>query len=204
MKKTIALLALLSLAACAGNEKGPKSLGIGVYPGSPDENFSPTLEPGDGYRNIALLRAASHSSCADYNQTAQLVTDGLVADGPAPWTELLRGGEPLSKPESTFLTDQNHAGIICMGPEADFELVFHGYKPVVDRILVASGGNRPQNTVLTVEGKADDGTWQVLGSAGPRAAETPSSSTTGSSPCLYRAHLTLTGSILRAFRGTST
>ena len=171
MKKTLAILALLSLAACAGNEKGPKSLGIGVYPGSPDENFSPTLEPGDGYRNIALLRAASHSSCADYNQTAQLVTDGLVADGPAPWTELLRGGEPLSKPESTFLTDQNHAGIICMGPEADFELVFHGYKPVVDRILVASGGNRPQNTVLTVEGKADDGTWQVLGSAGPRAAE---------------------------------
>ena len=171
MRKTLALLALLSLAACAGNEKGPKSLGIGVYPGSPDENFSPTLEPGDGYRNIALLRAASHSSCADYNQTAQLVTDGLVADGPAPWTELIRGGEPLSKPESTFLTDQNHAGIICMGPEADFELVFHGYKPVVDRILVASGGNRPQNTVLTVEGKADDGTWQVLGSAGPRAAE---------------------------------
>ena len=204
MKKTLALLALLALAACAGNEKGPKSLGIGVYPGSPGENFSPTLEPGDGYRNIALLRAASHSSCADYNQTAQLVTDGLVADRPAPWTELFRGGEPLSKPESTFLTDQNHAGIICMGPEADFDLVFHGYRPVVDRILVASAGNQPQNTVLTVEGKGGTARGRCWAAPGPGRRKTPSSSTTGSSPCRYRGCLTLTGSILRAFRAIST
>ena len=34
-----------------------------VYPGDPAENFSPTLRKGDGaYRNIALLRAARHSS----------------------------------------------------------------------------------------------------------------------------------------------
>ena len=36
----------------------------------------------DEYKNIALLRAARHSSSADYNQTAQLVTDGLFADEP--------------------------------------------------------------------------------------------------------------------------
>ena len=67
MKKTLVLLALLLAAACGRNE-GTKTLGIGVYPGDPAENFSPTLQKGDGYRNIALLRAARHSSSADYTR----------------------------------------------------------------------------------------------------------------------------------------
>ena len=171
MRKSFALLALLALAACAGNEKGPRSLGIGVYPGDPDENFSPVLQKDDGgYRNIALLRAARHSSCADYNQTAQLVTDGLVSEGPAAWVELFRNGEKLSLPDGSFLTDQNHAGILCGGPEVDFELVFHEFRPAADRILVAASGNQPQGTVLTLEGKAEDGTWQPLGKVAPKAA----------------------------------
>ena len=170
MKKTLALLALLLAAACGRNE-GTKTLGIGVYPGDPAENFSPTLRKGDGYRNIALLRAARHSSSADYNQTAQLLTDGLIADGPATWVEVFRGGERVPGFEGGFLTDQNHAGINCTGPEVDFELVFHGFVPVADRILVATGGDRNQKTVLTVEGKAEDGTWKPVGTARVRPAE---------------------------------
>ena len=170
MKKTLVLLALLLAAACGRNE-GTKTLGIGVYPGDPAENFSPTLRKGDGYRNIALLRAARHSSSADYNQTAQLLTDGLIADGPATWVEVFRGGEPVPGFEGGFLTDQNHAGINCAGPEVDFELVFHGFVPVADRILVATGGDRNQKTVLTVEGKAEDGTWKPVGTARVRPAE---------------------------------
>ena len=171
MKKSLAFLALLLAVAC-GRNGGDQSLGLGVYPGDPSENFSPSLVKSDGgYRNIALLRAASHSSCADYNQTAQLVTDGLTADGPAPWTEVLRNGELLPPMDAGFLTDLNHAGINCSGPEIDLELVFHGYQPDADRILVATGGNRLQNTVLTVEGKADDGSWQKLGTARAKAAE---------------------------------
>ena len=34
------------------------------------------------YKNVALFKAASHSSSADCNQTAQLVTDGLPAENP--------------------------------------------------------------------------------------------------------------------------
>ena len=170
MKKTLALLALLLAAACGRNE-GTKTLGIGVYPGDPAENFSPTLQKGDGYRNIALLRAARHSSSADYNQTAQLLTDGLIADGPAAWVEVFRGGELVPGFEGGFLTDQNHAGINCTGPEVDFELVFHGFVPVADRILVATGGDRNQKTVLTVEGKAEDGSWKPVGTARVRPAE---------------------------------
>ena len=50
--------------------------GIGQYPGSPAEDFSPHLRPDyDTYRNIAKLRTAYHSSSYDYNLTAQLITD---------------------------------------------------------------------------------------------------------------------------------
>ena len=171
MKKSLAIVALLLAAACGRNE-GTKTLGPGVYPGNPAENFSPTLQKSDGgYRNIALLRAASHSSCADYNQTAQLVTDGLVAEGPAFWTEVICNGEPVTGPDATFLTDLNHAGLTCSGSEMDLELVFHGYEPEVDRLLVAASGHRPENTVLTVEGKAEDGTWKPLGTVRPKPAE---------------------------------
>ena len=166
MKRILVPLTLLLLAACAGPES-TRTLGIGVYPGHPDENFSPSLEKGSGYRNIALLRAARHSSSANYEQTAQLLTDGLFADGPAPWVTVIRNGEPLSNLDGSYLTDQNHAGIVCQGPDVELEIDFHGFEPEVDRILVAMDRGRFQGTVLTVEGKVDDGTWLPLGTATP-------------------------------------
>ena len=159
------LLALL-LAACGGNKSTRQTLGPGVYPGNPAENFSPTLEKGKGYRNIALLRAAKHSSSADYNQTAQLVTDGLRADGPAPWVEAKMNGELLPSMEGGFLTDQNHSSITCRGTEVEFELGFHGYAPRADRILVAVDGGPLDRTVLKVDGRTADGSWTPLGNAG--------------------------------------
>ena len=54
---------------------------IGIYPGDPEENFAPALVPaGDEYRNLALQRAAMQSSAFDLEQSAQLATDGLMAD----------------------------------------------------------------------------------------------------------------------------
>ena len=53
--------------------------GIGLYPGLPSEDFSPSLKPDyDNYRNIAFHSTAYHSSSYDYNLTAQLVTDGVI------------------------------------------------------------------------------------------------------------------------------
>src|ERR1035441_867652 len=47
--------------------------GVGIYPGAPDEDFSPILLPDTSsiYRNLALLCPAYHSSAYDYNLTAQ-------------------------------------------------------------------------------------------------------------------------------------
>ena len=50
--------------------------GIGIYPGSPDECFAPTMVNDTTYRNLALNRRTWHSSSYDYNLTSQLVTDG--------------------------------------------------------------------------------------------------------------------------------
>jgi hypothetical protein len=52
--------------------------GVGVYPGDRKEDFSPTMKIDSmNYRNLALHRPAYHSSCYNYNLTAQLITDGI-------------------------------------------------------------------------------------------------------------------------------
>jgi len=64
--------------------------GIGSYPGSPSEDFSPSLAPDPStYRNIAHLRSAYASSSHDYNLVAQLVTDGIITDKEPQYIDLL-------------------------------------------------------------------------------------------------------------------
>lgn len=53
--------------------------GIGVYPGAAEEFFGPQLVAGDGYRNLARGRMVYQSSSFDFNMTAQLLTDGIIA-----------------------------------------------------------------------------------------------------------------------------
>jgi len=74
---SIALLAAQATWAARGADND-LNRGIGLYPGSPSETFAPSLTTDDGYRNVALRRMATHSSSADYNLTAQLLTDGIV------------------------------------------------------------------------------------------------------------------------------
>ena len=52
--------------------------GVGIYPGDPKADFSPTMRIDTTYRNLAFRRPAIHSSAWDYNLTAQLVTDGII------------------------------------------------------------------------------------------------------------------------------
>src|ERR1039458_3211970 len=72
----LVLTSVLSLAALHAQEF---TRGVGVYPGDPKQNWSPTLQPAsDAYRNLALHRPAYHSSSYDFNLTAQLITDGVA------------------------------------------------------------------------------------------------------------------------------
>jgi hypothetical protein len=74
-----AIIDLFFLLISCSTPNKELSLGIGIYPGNPAEDFSPELKPDqDNYRNLALLRPAWHSSSQDYNLTVQLITDGLA------------------------------------------------------------------------------------------------------------------------------
>ena len=83
-RNLIALAAIFGAALLLGmpvesGAKNDKTRGIGVYPGDPAEYFGPkVIAGGKDYRNIALFRAASHSSSIDPEHTAQLATDGVV------------------------------------------------------------------------------------------------------------------------------
>ena len=85
------------------------------------------------YRNIALHRAAYHSSAIDYNYTAQLVTDGLVEEGQPVYYEVLENGAPAPKnrKESVF---QSRRAVHYKVYEPHYELaiVEHGIHNDVD------------------------------------------------------------------------
>lgn len=77
LKTAASLGILLHILLSSCTTEGQQSR-IGLYPGNPNENFAPALIQDNAYRNIALHRAAYHSSAYDYNLTAQLVTDGII------------------------------------------------------------------------------------------------------------------------------
>jgi len=71
------LIAMTSIAPAMAQQLNRD---IGQYPGSPDENFAPTVTAATSvnYRNLALHRTVTQSSAWDYNLTSQLLTDGII------------------------------------------------------------------------------------------------------------------------------
>ena len=166
MKINHFLLLLAVCASCTPRTDGTRTRGIGVYPGDPAECFAPRIVPSEaGERNIALLRAASHSSSFDFNQTAQLVTDGILPYRASRWISVIKDGEPVDRLENGYLTDQNVSGIACKGHSGTVELRFHGYKVDADRLIItASDGWIPAGSSISVEGESG-GEWVPLGTS---------------------------------------
>lgn len=96
--KRIFLLGLTAISMLFAQEF---SRGVGVYPGDPTEDFAPALVPDAAtYRNLALHRPAYHSSSSDYNQTAQLVTDGIKETSLPRAAVRAAAARPLQRPAS--------------------------------------------------------------------------------------------------------
>ena len=141
--------------------------GIGVYPGNPAEYTGPQLVPGDGtYRNLALHRVARHSSSYDYNLTAQLATDGLLARQAPYWIELEANGAAVPKREREKLFDGNTWTTLSLpgGGPGELLLRLHGAAMAADRLsLSGSAQGVPGPATVTVEISPDGEHWQQAG-----------------------------------------
>jgi hypothetical protein len=98
---------LMTLSGCDRlSEK--YSRGVGIYPGNPKEDFSPSLVTDNkNYRNLAKFRPAYHSSSYDYNLTAQLVTDGIIIHDMPDFISLSTNKGEVPKNEREWLLDNN-------------------------------------------------------------------------------------------------
>ena len=113
---------LASILTIAGAFAGPTlaaevpTRGVGVYPGDPAEDFSPTLVAAPaGRRNLALNRAATQSSAYDYNLAAQLVTDGIEDAAMPRWNSVSTQDEGvLPKHTRSFLVDDNIGSTVAV------------------------------------------------------------------------------------------
>src|ERR1039457_5856569 len=134
----IFLAGLILMAALAAQED---TLGVGVYPGDPKENFVPSMRiDSTTYRNLALRRPAYHSSSYDYNLTAQLVTDGIKESKMPRWVSTITSANGLlQKNEREWPLDHNWVtSVELKGTTAWVEIGLWGgdIEPEVDRVDV--------------------------------------------------------------------
>ena len=163
------LLILPLLSGCRPDATPSDTLtrGIGVYPGDPAAYTGPELVPGgETYRNLALYRVARHSSSYDYNLTAQLATDGLLARQAPYWMELEANGAAVPKREREKLFDSNSWTTLSLpgGGPAELLLRLHGGAVAADHLsLSGSARGVPGPATVTVEISPDGEHWQQAG-----------------------------------------
>ncbi|MGM9758924.1 MAG: glycosyl hydrolase 2 galactose-binding domain-containing protein [Parabacteroides sp.] len=170
------------LTGCAGS--GPAesfdrsdyyTRGIGVYPGSPAEDFSPAWEVADDtYRNVALLRTAYHSSSYDYNLTAQLVTDGIVTDRMPPSLRVSTPAGDLPRREREWTVDGGpYSRNTVMGEDTYLQYTLNGWSARVDRVaftgrVAFEEEKAKEGYAIVCQGSNDGQAWTELGRvAGP-------------------------------------
>ena len=145
--------------------------GIGMYPGSPSEDFSPALvDASDAYRNLAFLRSATSSSSYDYNLTAQLLTDGIVTERMPQYIELIRSNGEVPRREREWMLDQGpYSRNLVEGENAFFQFHLNDWKETATKLqlrgLIAYHENQVKGGYeFTCEGSNDGQHWQELGS----------------------------------------
>ena len=160
------------VAEFVGGEKGVFTRGVGIYPGAASDVFSPTMRvEGTAYRNVALRRAAKHSSSYDYNLTAQLVTDGIKDTRMPRWVSVSTSVDGvLTKPDREIVLDHfPPVGIRLAGAKVSVQVEVGGAEPpVVDklRVFVALPEYVAAKDLRFAVEVSDDGrNWEEVGSA---------------------------------------
>lgn len=162
------IIALGALTACqTGNTVYNR--GIGIYPGNPEEDFSPELYADDTYRNIALNRAVYASSSYDYCLTGQLVTDGIIETSAPKYLVMETSEDRDVKREREWLVDQHRYTMVNLyGPYAYAQISLqNGWKESFDRVhgemLVSyQEGAADGSHEIKVSASKDGREWTVL------------------------------------------
>jgi hypothetical protein len=166
------ILVISAVAVCAAGAQ-EYTRGIGVYPGNPKEDFGPSMVVDNTYRNLALHRAAYHSSSYDYNLTAQLVTDG-IKDSVLPYWLVTATSDPVAPAKANreiFMDDNPNSRLALRGAKAWLQFGLEGGdRPLeVDRVAVMARvqANQQQAAgwLCIVSGSNDGQTWTELGRA---------------------------------------
>ena len=147
--------------------------GIGIYPGSPTDDFSPDFAiDNTTYRNLALLRPAFHSSSYDYNLTAQLVTDGIKDTRLPHWVACsLNSSGLLPKQDREVFLDHFPANVLELrGTQPQFQIEIGGGEaaPSVDRIAVFAvvpAHIDPASLAIKISTSDDGRVWNEVGAA---------------------------------------
>ncbi len=174
MKQHFILFAAASLlaAACGQNPSTDDfTRGIGLYPGAPSEYFGPKNEVNtDSYRNVALLKAAYHSSSYDYNLTGHLATDGIITEAKPYFMTVYSQNGTYEKRDAERPFDDNNTNVSVKGEEGAFlEIDIHNGVVSAETIeYVGSVSCEPEKGKgfnIVLESSLDGENWQEIGSA---------------------------------------
>jgi len=159
-------------AGVVGGAKGEFTRGLGIYPGAMSDVFSPTMRvDATTYRNLALRRAAKHSSSYDYNLTAQLVTDGIKETRMPRWVAVSTSVDGvLTKPDREIVLDHfPPIGVTLAGEKVWVEVQVGGDgAPMVDRMRVFAALPEfvaAKDLSFSVAVSEDGRAWEEVGSA---------------------------------------
>jgi beta-galactosidase/beta-glucuronidase len=179
--KKILLLGLMAISMLCAQEF---TRGLGVYPGDPKEDFAPALVPNAAtYRNLALHRPAYHSSSSDYNQTAQLVTDG-IKETTLPRAVVVTTSNPPAAPAAGGRGGRGGMSVGGDHPWIQYQFTGGAGPLAIDRVEIAVGGGMggrgqaaaapsqpgPGSWSVVVSGSDDGQAWKELGTAAGNTA----------------------------------
>jgi hypothetical protein len=147
--------------------------GIGIYPGNPEENFSPIMKADNkNYRNIALLKPVYCSGSYDYNLTAQLITDGIIETQLPGWIVTTTSDGILPRNEREYFIDRHpQTKKEFIGPNAWIQIELAGNSGIPKVNGFKLSGNVSTDTAqteikpwqITVSGSNNGNEWKVLG-----------------------------------------
>lgn len=163
------LILLAGLCGCTGNSSSEYTRGIGEYPGKVCDYDGPEVVQGGEYRNLALHRAAWHSSSYDYNLTGHLATDGIIQKQMPYHIDVLTHKGPVEKRDKERIFDDNTTSISIEGGSGAYLLLqVNGGRTDADKLVFSGTAicdlDAARGWKASVQASVDGSSWEVIGS----------------------------------------